>query len=415
MILKNDIEKIIIEPQNKNLKLSYIAIYVEGGIVLDSKIGISHIVEHLKFNAVKSGQYLLEAYNIEAIFNAYTSNDCVCYYMTVCHENLFKAIKLIVKVIKKFSISRKKLIEENKIVLQEQFIRNDNPNIWIYNKAMENIFKGHPLENAGLDVPLKVPFYTLEDVKEHVEKFYVAQNMLLVISSNVATNKLKNLKIKGIPSSPLEKCKLYNKPLPFITDYKSKPLYFRYDKVFSKVYIMIMFTIPYVQSTQNAQNPDLKTILIRNILVYILGNKTGISELFNYVRFTKRYVYEIGSEIDSSQYHTCINTVLSVSKNNIDKSIEAIFEVITYIKKGKLKINFNVHKKNFLIWFKDSIDTDNSTLPGILINLYRTYSIVTDYKEILEIYNNITLSDVIKMANDIFIFDSRCSIHITGK
>ena len=67
------INHLIVDPVNKTLKMSDISVYIEGGSIIDKKIGISHIVEHLHFDAIHTGQYLLDAYNIQGAFNAYTS------------------------------------------------------------------------------------------------------------------------------------------------------------------------------------------------------------------------------------------------------------------------------------------------------------------------------------------------------
>jgi len=174
------LDHLIIEPVNKNLKKSFVAIYIESGSVLDTKPGMSHLIEHLHFNA---GKYLLDAYNIQAYYNAYTSTDCICYYITVSNDNIYKAIKLIMKTINNFKITRKKLIDENRIILEEQKIRNDKPELWLYNQSLKSIYK--ELREIVADIPNTIPFYNIAEVRDYYQKTYTVSNMKLVVSSAV--------------------------------------------------------------------------------------------------------------------------------------------------------------------------------------------------------------------------------------
>jgi len=81
--------------------------------------------------------------------------------------------------------------------------------------------------------------------------------------------------------------------------------------------------------------------------------------------------------------------------------------------KGKLQVSFNVHKKNLLDNLINNINKDNSILVITLYDIYRLYNIATNYNELMEIYKEITLHDIIEEAKKIFVFDSRCSVHYT--
>jgi predicted Zn-dependent peptidase len=399
------IKSIIIEPINKLLKMSYVAIYVEGGTILDSKPGLSHLIEHLRFNTMKDGQYLFDAYNIQADFNAYTDIDHVCYHITVPNENLFKAINLLVRIINKFKTNIHKIIDENRIVLQEQLIHNDNPSIWLCDKSYENIFKNHPLEKSCLDIPLKVPYYNIAEISEHEKKFYNNNNLTLSICSSISKSKILK-KIEKIKFKNNDSPDIY-KPSPFIVNINGKkPIYFTYSKKYSKTYIFIDIQIPH------DPNINLKTILTRQLLVYLLGN-SNISELFSYLRLKKKFIYNINSSYNATIYYSSISINLSVSKKNINNSIQGVIAVLNNIKNGNFEIAFNTHKLNGIDQFIEDSNTDNSSLETAIYSIYRAYNIKTNYTEMLNIYKNIELTDIKEEAKKIFIIDSRCSIHMT--
>ena len=392
---------LLIEPVNKNLKKSFVAIYIEGGSVLDKKPGMSHLIEHMHFSA---GKYLLDAYNIQANYNAYTSTDCICYYMTVSNDNIYKAIKLIMKTINNFKITRKNLIDENRIILEEQKIRNDKPQLWLYNQSLKSIYR--ELQKTLIDIPYTIPFYNIAEVRDYYEKTYTISNMNLVISSAVPKSKLEKY-IKKIKMHKLKDCEI-QKPLPFIintSENNSKTKYFVYNRKFSKKYIIINFQIPYDSAI------SLKIILSRSLLIFILG-EGNFSELFNYLRLKKKLVYGISSSLDITKYYSIVTIHLSVSKYR-HKAMYHIYKVLSNIMKGKLQVSFNVHKKNLLDNLINNINKDNSTLVITLYDIYRLYNIATNYNELMKIYKEITLHDIIEEAKKIFVFDSRCSVHYT--
>lgn len=420
------INNLIIEPENKNIKTSFVAIFIEGVIILEGKTGLAHLVEHLHFNSVKNGQYLLDAYNIQAEFNAYTTVDHVCYFMTVPNENLLQAIKLICKIINKFTVTKKRIIDENKIVLEEQYMCNDNPEIWLYNKSMENIYKGHPLEKVGIDIPDTVPYYNISEIVAHGKKFYNKDNLSMVICSSISKKRISDYldKMPFTNNASTDGCAEINKPPPYILSIESATKnktygaygangengahveYYKYTKKFSKIYILINYVILYNKTI------DLKTLLIRDSLIHILGD-TGISELFDYLRLKKRLVYGISARLDRSIYHSSVNIMLSIAKKNVEKSIQEIFKVIDNIKSGKLEIDFNIHKKNIIEKFINDMNKDNKNLVNTIYTFHRTYNIATNYGQILHIFQNITLHDVVEEARKIFVQDARCSVHHT--
>lgn len=401
------INHLIIDPINKSLKMSYISVYIEGGTIIDKKQGISHIVEHLHFNSIDRGQYLLDAYKIQGSFNAYTTSDHVCYYMKIPDENLLAGIKLIMKVIKQTKITQERLEDEYKIVLQEQSIRNDSPNTWLYKNSFKYTFAGHKFEDLAVNVPVqKECYYNLKEIKDHYSRVYNKNNILLTVCSSVS-----RAKIEGFISKinlPEYNCEL-NLPSPYIfkiTD--NKPRYILHPRKFSKIYILISIPIEY-NSTES-----LKTIITWNILTYILGSGGGISELFNYLRYKRKLIYSIRAGLDTTKYYKLFNITLSVSKNNVEKSIKAINHVIENIKKGKLQISFNIHKENLLKSIKTEIMENNSNISDIIVDFLRTFGIKdVTYEKIIKTYHEIQLHDIVKEANNILKMDSRCTINVT--
>lgn len=402
------INHLIIDPVNKDLKVSDISVYIEGGSIVDQKVGLSHIVEHLHFDAIHTGQYLLDAYNIQGTFNAYTAIDHVCYYMKIPDENLFKGIQLIMKVIKKYKITQKRLEDEYKIVLQEQSIRNDSPNIWLYEKSFKYTYGGHKLGELALDVPIqKECYYTLKEVKDHCARIYTKQNILVTICSNVSKAKIERFLNKL--TLPENTCGQLFMPAPVVIHPIDKfPRFILYSRKFSKTYILISVPLEY--------NPqmDLNTIITWYMLVYLLGNTSGISEMLNYLRFKKKLVYTIRVGLDTSVYHKMININLSVSKNNVNKSINSIMHVIENVKKGKLQIPFHTHKKNLIKSIKTEIMETNSNVSDMIVEFIRTFGFKDiSYEKVIKTYEEVQLHDIVKEANSILKMDSRCTINVT--
>ena len=96
----------------------------------DSNRGISHIIEHMMFKGTgnRSGVELSEEFDSLGIsINAFTSEECTCYYAKSLPENLLKAIELYTDMLMYPLFDKKELGRELKVILEEYKMYKNNP------------------------------------------------------------------------------------------------------------------------------------------------------------------------------------------------------------------------------------------------------------------------------------------------
>ena len=99
--------------------LSGFYLVYEGSTNLEKpgNFGISHLCEHL---LCKSFDHLQEDFDREGVsWNAYTSNNEICFHMSGLDENINKWKYKFIDLLSEFSITKEQFENERKIVIQE--------------------------------------------------------------------------------------------------------------------------------------------------------------------------------------------------------------------------------------------------------------------------------------------------------
>ena len=118
ILLKNTYKKMIINLKSQTELSGFYVVY-DGSTNLEKPgwRGLSHLEEHL---VCKSFDHLQEDFDREGVsWNAFTSNDLICFHMTGLDENINKWKYKFVDLLGEFSITKEQFENERKIVIQE--------------------------------------------------------------------------------------------------------------------------------------------------------------------------------------------------------------------------------------------------------------------------------------------------------
>ena len=347
-----------------NDNIFHIEIYVPVGSIHEEKgqYGISHFLEHLKFNKSKKfdkTEFINKLTNYT--YNATTTLDHTKYFITSTNKNYKDIIDIINQIVFNTSFSSNEIEKERKIVLaekiytqQEKFLMED---ISIYDKK-------NPYSRAVIGTTTDINNLKNKDFKKYNEK-YLDNYFVFVSCSKNIQKKVKDLCLKKFPNSKNQDIK----PLPNIDLFKYE-LILR-NAIDDKQLLIINFkTFSFDDKNYDYLN-----------LVDTIISKGRLSKLVSLLREKKGFVYRVESSNHNFKDNGFYIIKIILNKNeNIKNVIKIIFDEFKKIKDNELT------KKELENYKKKYIDNFNLKLK--------------DYKYFLDFYsNNLFYKSDFKMEN----------------
>lgn len=347
-----------------NDNIFHIEIYVPVGSIHEEKgqYGISHFLEHLKFNKSKKFDKTKFINKLtKYTYNASTTLDHTKYFITSTNKNYKDIIDIINQIVFNTSFSSNDIEKERKIVLaekiytqQEKFLMED---ISIYDKK-------NPYSRAVIGTTSDINNLKNKDFKKYNEK-YLDNYFVFVSCSKNIQKKVKDLCLKKFPNSKNQDIK----PLPNIDLFKYE-LVLR-NAIDDKQLLIINFkTFSFDDKNYDYLN-----------LVDTIISKGRLSKLVSLLREKKGFVYRVESKNHNFKDNGFYIIKIILNKNeNIKNVIKIIFDEFKKIKDNELT---NKELENYK---KKYIDNFNLKLK--------------DYKYFLDFYsNNLFYKSDFKMEN----------------
>ena len=155
---------------------------------IDRLAGISHVFEHMLFKGTATKKVGEIANMIESVggeINAYTSFDNTVYYTTVPSRYFSTGLDVISDSIQNSAFDPDELAKELDVVLEEIRMNADRPERKLYMSLLSNAFASHPYKRPTIGSVETVKSITRDDILETFKKWYVPNNMTLVIAGDV--------------------------------------------------------------------------------------------------------------------------------------------------------------------------------------------------------------------------------------
>ena len=151
--------------------------------------GISHFVEHMLFKG--SAQYPGSKEIAEAIegiggeLNAATDKEATMYWARVPGDRLKEAVSVLCDMVLHPLMDDEEVDKEREVIIEELRMYRDSPGDHVHTVFEEMMWPGHPLgvDIAGTEENL--PGVNGGRMREHLQTYYTAQNLVAVIAGNV--------------------------------------------------------------------------------------------------------------------------------------------------------------------------------------------------------------------------------------
>jgi zinc protease len=150
--------------------------------------GVSHFLEHMVFKATKayeSGQIDMAVEGMGGLLNAETSQDYTCYYVTSAAHLLPRALDVLAELTGRALIREDDLNDERKVILEEYYRKQDNPQGVLWEELYARSFWTGPYRGPILGRPETIGSISREAMHDYYRRHYAPENTVLVIVGDV--------------------------------------------------------------------------------------------------------------------------------------------------------------------------------------------------------------------------------------
>jgi len=372
--------------------------------------GLTHFAEHMFFKGTKDRpEARLISGEIDrhgGVLNATTDYDVTFYYVKIDHRKFEVALEVLSDMLFNALFRQKDINSEKEVVVNELKLYQNNP-MRLNNMILEEmIYQGTDLEHdVGGDIET-IRSATREQFLSFVAHYYQPSNTIVSIAGQIpgGTKKAMNLIEKYFNRSFDYGKQKHNgrrfrerKLFPKFIDYQKECRFgYKVKKGIDGSYLMIGFP------GFKLFSPGYYALLV---LSCILGRGMS-SRLFIQVREKRGLAYRVGADVDAYQDLGILTIMCATHAKDIRKTFQVIWDELEKIKSNKGKGGVD----------QDELEKCQDNLIGVAhlnrentsylakTQAYQTlyYGRVISIKEYVKNIRKVSLSEIKKIANQIF-------------
>ncbi|HOF15644.1 MAG TPA: pitrilysin family protein [Bacteroidales bacterium] len=361
---------------------------------LENENGLAHFIEHIIFKGTKKrNTYQVLSYleNVGGDLNAYTTKEETFFYASVMNSYIDRAIEILTDIVFNSAFHEKDIAVEKDVVIEEIKSYKDNPSELIFDEFENLVFEGHTLGTNILGTIKSVKSFNKEKIEAFLKRTYHTDQMVVAVVGNVDFKKCVKLIQKHL-GVVAENKRNYNRLV--FNNFSTQQRIRKHNGLQS--HVMIGQVLPHYNETKNKT-----AVLLNNIL-----GGPGSSSLLNMaIREKNGYVYTIESSYASLSDVGLFSVYAASDPKIIDKSIQLIFKEMDKLQTHKLGILQLQRAKQQLIGQTYIAHESNMTEMLSIARTHLLYEEVDTIADIVKQIEDITASDLLELANEMFAKD----------
>ncbi len=158
--------------------------------------GVSHLVEHMLFKGTerRSAREIAEAMDgVGGNLNAFTDKETTCYYAKVIDRHVPLAVDVLADMFLHSSFDPGELAKEQKVVLEEIKMYDDNPDDLIHDLFVRTMWRDSNLAEPTIGYAETVSALSREDLLTHVHARYRPNAVVVAAAGNVEHERIVEL------------------------------------------------------------------------------------------------------------------------------------------------------------------------------------------------------------------------------
>ncbi len=250
--------------------------------------GISHFMEHMLFKGTKRRSCQQIKQDIEekgGAFNAFTSEECVCYYIKILSRQLPLACNVLSDMVLNSVFNTEEIEKERKVIFEEIRMYLDLPMQYVHDLLDGLLWPDHPLGLPLAGTCDTVGAINRKDLKAQKDIFYVPNNIIAVACGEINHNEFVAIMKKTFNKKKPVRQPAFEKA-PSSMGVRQTGFF---HKDTEQTHLCLGF------KGLSRKHPLRYGLALLNI---ILGGNMS-SRLFNEIREKRSLAYEIGSSVKS--------------------------------------------------------------------------------------------------------------------
>ncbi len=364
--------------------------------------GMSHFLEHMFFKGTKKRSAKDIAREIDAIggeLNAFTSRESTTFYAKVLDEHLPQAIDILSDNFHSSKFDPREIEREKQVVIEEIKMVEDDPEDFVHDLYIKDIWKGNPLARPILGTVETVSSITRQKILRFLKRTYDPCEIVISVAGRFDPSSLMTLLEESFGEYLPKKTSLHPRQAPEIT-----PHFQIKKRKLEQVHLCI-------------GTPGLPQGHPDRYALYVMNNVLGggvSSRLFQEIRERRGWAYTIYSYPSSYQDGGLLTVYAGASVQNAPRVIERVIKELKKVKKKgvealELERSKN-HIKGNLMLSMESTSSRMSKLAKDELYFGRSFT----FREIIREINKVSLEQVRHLCEALFDSES-LSLTALGK
>lgn len=368
----------------------FIGAWIKTGLINESykENGLSHFLEHMVFKGTKTRTALELSNYIEKLggeCNAYTSTEHTVIHTSLLPEYWKSGIDFLADVIQNSIFPEKEIERERNVIMEEIAMHENDPNSALFDESMKNMYNGNPMGRSILGTRSNVQLFTRDDLINYYNKWYTPGNIVISACGRIDHEEFVNyvkeqfkLNFRENKTFELEENTLkYNE--------------FRRQNIFTQSQFFLC------TKGQSFKDSTDKERLIFTVLCNIIDG--GMScRLFQELREKHGLAYHVSLVTDFSEKTGFFGVYASLNEKNVDKAILLSKQVLASVKTNIKQEELEKAKNSIMYSLSKKYDSCSSIAMSNAIRTLLNLN-YTNYDEIKQIIQEITMEDVLQLAN----------------
>jgi len=364
--------------------------------------GIAHFMEHMLFKGTKnrSCQNLKQAIEEKGgVFNAFTSEEVVCYYVKILSRHLSTAIDVLADMVLNPLFNKEDVEKERMVIFEEIRMYLDLPMQHVYDLLDELIWPGHSLGLSLLGTYETVKKIKRADLIERKEKFHTPSNLVAVACGDVSHKSFVNMVDSYFKKYRLSK-RVSSKKATAATLCPRTNLY---NKDTEQTHLCLGV------KGLSRRDPQRFGLGLLNI---ILGGNMS-SRLFNEIREKRSLAYEIGSSVKLFSDTGVLIVHAGVDNKKIVDAVSVIMKELKKIRDNLVTKNeFNMAKEYFRSGLLMGLEGTMANMLFLGEQMTTVNNVVTQAEALREL-DKVNIEMINKVARRLFI-DKNLKLAVIG-
>ncbi len=194
--LDNGMSVLIKEDHFSPVTAMQIWVEVGGADERGAEAGIAHVHEHMLFKGTETrgvGEIAAEVESAGGRINAWTSWDQTVYHIVTASRHSEQALRILADAMRRSSFDPTELDKELRVVLEEWKRGEDTPSRRLFQTLFATAFENHPYQRPVIGTEESITGLTREMILDFYRRFYVPNNMTLVVVGDVDTKSMRKL------------------------------------------------------------------------------------------------------------------------------------------------------------------------------------------------------------------------------